>query len=76
MSNERILATWALDQLDAAIESLPPECRPSGVDPAGCPHPVAERWQSRGRRTYCGECGTLLPQMRERPDSDEMEQER
>lgn len=77
MSDARIRATWALDQLDAVIESLPPECRPSGVDPADCPHPLAERWQGRGSgRTYCGECGIRVPPLRGHADSDDVEQER
>lgn len=58
---DRIRATYLLDTLDAAIERLPPECRPSGIDPAVCGHPVAERHLLRTGRMYCGQCGVRMP---------------
>lgn len=62
-ADARIRATYALDILDAAIESLPPECRPRGLDPALCGHDPEERWHSpNGRRTLCTDCGTWMPE--------------
>ncbi len=58
---DRIRATHLLDTLDAAIESLPPEARPSVTDPADCDHPRAERHLLTTGRMYCGQCGTRLP---------------
>jgi hypothetical protein len=58
---DRIRATHLLDTLDAAIETLPPECRPSGISPDNCGHPVAERHLLKTGRMYCGECGGRLP---------------
>lgn len=57
---QRILATHLLDNLDAVIETLPPECRPSGIDPSECGHPRAENWHGPNGRVYCGGCGLLL----------------
>lgn len=59
---DRIRATFLLDNLDAAIETLPPECQPSGVDPADCRHQRSERLLLKTGRMYCGECGTRLPE--------------
>ncbi len=58
---DRIRATRLLDTLDAAIERLPPEARLSGINPADCGHPPAERLPLKTGRMYCGECGTRLP---------------
>lgn len=57
---DRIRATRIVDTLDAAVESLPPDCRPRNVDPAVCPHPAVERWHGRSGRVYCGDCGGRL----------------
>ncbi len=52
---QRIVATHALDNLDAAIESLPPACRPGATDPARCRHDPG-RFQAPSGRWFCEEC--------------------
>lgn len=54
----RILATHLLDNLDAAIETLPPECQP--LDPATCEHPTDAHKQFRDSRVVCLDCGSQL----------------
>jgi hypothetical protein len=54
---QRIVATHLLDDLDAAIATLPPECRP--LDPDMCGHPEDGR-KRFGDDVRCLDCGRLL----------------
>lgn len=58
--DDRIRATYLIDILDAAIETLPPEARPGPyVDPATCAHPALFQFEHapEPRRWYCDICG-------------------
>ncbi len=56
-TEDRIRATYAVDLLDAVMESYG---FPRPPDPTECSHPSDEQWVLRPGRIACGECGRVV----------------